>query len=42
MCALSVLTIFVVYIFLLSSSNILNEILELFVSNSVGVKWMEL
>ena len=38
MCALLVLTIFVVYIFLLSSSNILNEILELFVSNSVGVK----
>ena len=27
-----------IYIFLLSSSNILNEILELFVSNSVGVK----
>ena len=42
MCALLVLTFFVVYIFLLSSSNIVNEILELFVSNSVGVKWMEL
>ena len=38
MCALLVLTFFVVYIFLLSSSNMLNEILELFVSNSVGVK----
>ena len=41
MCALLVLTFFVVYIFLLSSSNTVNEILELFVSNSVGVKWME-
>ena len=37
-----VLSFFAWYIFLLSSSNVVNEILELFVSNSVGVMWMKL
>ena len=42
MYALLVLSFFGYYIFLLSSSNIVNEISELFVSNSVGVIWMKL
>ena len=42
MYALLALSFSVRYIFLLSSSNIFNEILELFVSNSVGVMWMKL
>ena len=33
---------FVIYILLLSSSNIVNEILELFASKSLGVVWMKL
>ena len=41
MCALLVGTLFEWYIFLLSSSDILNEIFELFVSNSVNVMWMK-
>ena len=42
MCALLVLSFLQWYLFLLSSSNIVNEILESFVSNSVGVMWMKL
>ena len=42
MYALLVLSFFGYYIFLLSSSNIVNEISELFVSNSVGVIRMKL
>ena len=42
MCALLVLSFLEWCIFLLFSSNIVNEILELFVSNSVGVIWMKL
>ena len=35
--ALLVLLFFVIYIFLLFSSNIVNEVFGLFISNSVGV-----
>ena len=42
MYALLVLSFFGYYIFLLPSSNIVNEISELFVSNAVGVIWMKL
>ena len=36
-CALLVLLFFVIYIILLFSSNIVNEVLGLFISNSLGV-----
>ena len=42
MWALLVLSFLEWYIPLLSLSNIVNEILKLFVSNSVGVMWMQM
>ena len=41
-CALLALLFFVINIFLLLSSNIANEILELFISNSLGVVLIKL
>ena len=41
-CVLLVLLFFVTSIILLFSSNIVNEVLGLFISNSVGVIWIKL